>query len=361
MDSSYRKKLERQGYRFVGEHTGVKVCEWTKKSLRGEGTCYKEKFYGIAAHRCVQMSPAVNFCDHDCIFCWRERNNSGFGAVDDPLLMADRSIDAQRSLLTGFGGNEKTTKDTKSKAKLLEAQEPQHFAISLNGEVTYYPRLSEFITDLKKKGLSSFVVSNGQLPDVLARMEPPTQLYLSLDAPNKKMYAEIDRPMRKDGWERVLASLDVLRDLRAREKTRTVIRVTLIKGLNDSHTKEWAELLERANPHFVEIKSYMFIGASRQRLTLDHMPFHEEVKSFADKISRHCGYVTVDESRPSRVVLLMRHGEENAPWRYLTFPKKYARGKSAPLPKLSSAKLKKETPCEPELTVEQAERLVKIR
>ncbi len=53
--------LERQQYRFVGKHSAVKICHWTKQSLTGIDTCYKETFYGINAHRCVQMSPSVGF------------------------------------------------------------------------------------------------------------------------------------------------------------------------------------------------------------------------------------------------------------------------------------------------------------
>ena len=52
MDPQRQEVLERQGYRIVGEHSGVKVCYWTKSKLtRGIG-CYKETFYGIESHRC---------------------------------------------------------------------------------------------------------------------------------------------------------------------------------------------------------------------------------------------------------------------------------------------------------------------
>lgn len=314
MDPKYRAKLAKQGNLFIGEHTSVQICGWTKKALRGEGACYKGKFYGIKSHRCVQMSPAVNFCDHDCVFCWRERNNSGFGSIDDPMTMADKSIDAFKKLLTGFGGNPKVRKELFEQSK-----HPLHFAISLNGEPTYYPRLNEFLKDLHEKNISTFVVSNGQLPDILAKLEPPTQLYLSLDASNKPSYIEIDRPMRKDGWERLMKSLDVLRELREQEKTRTVIRITVIKGLNDQNPEEWAELIKKANPHFVEVKGYMFVGASRQRLSMANMPYHEEITAFAQEIAKLCGRTIASDHAPSRVCLLMEEGQERAPWRYIKF------------------------------------------
>jgi len=42
MDKGYRRLLEKQSYEFCGEHSAVKICEWTKKSLRGDGVCYKK-------------------------------------------------------------------------------------------------------------------------------------------------------------------------------------------------------------------------------------------------------------------------------------------------------------------------------
>ncbi|HHY00083.1 MAG TPA: 4-demethylwyosine synthase TYW1, partial [Methanothermobacter sp.] len=68
------ESLTKKGYRFVGsnQHSAVKVCHWTKKSLLDEGVCYKEKFYGIKSHRCLQMSPSIPFCHHKCLFCWRD-------------------------------------------------------------------------------------------------------------------------------------------------------------------------------------------------------------------------------------------------------------------------------------------------
>ncbi|MDP2974324.1 MAG: 4-demethylwyosine synthase TYW1, partial [Candidatus Diapherotrites archaeon] len=56
----------------------------------------------------------------------------------------------------------------------------------------------------------------------------------------------------------------------------------------------------------LEIKSYMFVGYSRQRLQIENMPLHSEVKQFAEKINNYLNYYLVDESRESRVVLLSR-------------------------------------------------------
>lgn len=365
MNPKYRAELAHMGNAFVGEHTAVQVCGWTKKALRGEGACYKGKFYGIKSHRCVQMSPAVNFCDHDCVFCWRSRNNSGFGKIDDPMTMTDLCIDAQRKMLSGFGGHDKVPRE-----KWEQGNDPLHFAISLNGEPTYYPRMSEFIKDLEDKNMSSFLVTNGQLPEVLEKIHPPTQLYISVDASNKESYIEIDRPMRKDGWERLMKSLDILKKLRDEGKTRTVIRITLIKDLNDKNPEEWAELIKRANPMFIEIKGYMHVGASRERLKVENMPFHEEIVEFSKEVAKHCGRTIASDFAPSRVTLLMEEGCERAPWRFIQFAKVddvYKKEwEKDTLPELDAEGNFVDVPCDgchsdEELTVGKAEKLINIK
>ena len=72
MDPLLKAKLQKQRYHIVGEHGGVKVCHWTKESLLRDRQCYKGKFYGVASHNCMQMSPVVDQCNLACSYCWRE-------------------------------------------------------------------------------------------------------------------------------------------------------------------------------------------------------------------------------------------------------------------------------------------------
>lgn len=301
MQPAYKKLLEKQGYRLIGQHSAVKICEWTKKSLRNEGVCYKQKFYGIQSHRCCQMTPALNFCNFGCVFCWRERNNSLFREIDTPENIINKALSAQRSLLSGFGG-------LKEDEKYKEAQKPAHFAISLSGEPTYYPRLNELIKALHKREISTFLVSNGSQPDVLKSIEKPTQIYISLDSPNKQVFLDVNRPDREESWTDLMKTLDIIKAMRG--KARTAIRITMVKGYNDVHPEQYAALLEKSQPLFVEVKGYMFVGASRQRLSIANMPRHEEVRAFAESVCSHCTYRFIDEQPRSRVVLLMQ--EDNA-------------------------------------------------
>lgn len=304
MESAYKKLLEKQGYKFIGEHSASKICTWTRKSLRNEGFCYKQKFYGIRSHMCAQISVSVNFCQNDCIYCWRERHNSPFEQIDEPKQIIENAIIAQRALISGYGGYAKV-----NKKKLKEAQNPAHFAISLTGETLAYPKINELITDLKKRNYTSFIVTNGQMPEVLEKLEMPTQLYISLSAPNEELFKEINRPSLKDGWKKLMKSMKILKKLK--DKTRTTIRLTMIKNLNMIHPEEYAKIIEMANPTFLEVKAYMFIGASKERLSLENMPYHEEIVAFANELSKHCPYKIIDEQKASRVVLMMKEDRKD--------------------------------------------------
>ena len=295
------EKLESSGYRFVGSHNhaAAKICHWTKQSILDRGVCYKEKFYGIESHRCLQMAPAVPNCQQKCEFCWRDLSYTQTqwdGEYDDPKTIIDEAIEAQNNLLCGFFGNDKANKE-----KLEESKTPTNAAISLAGEPMLYPEIDELIAEFNRRNFTTFVVSNGQCVDKLKNLEnEPSQLYLSLDAPTKKIYNEVCQPQISEGWDNLNQSLDTL----ASFNSRTCIRTTCVKGRNMINPEKYGELIKKSNPDFVEIKAYMCVGSSRYRLTPDNMPTFDEVKSFAQKIGENCGKKIVNESEVSRVVLL---------------------------------------------------------
>lgn len=295
------EKLESSGYRFVGSHNhaAAKICHWTKQSILDKGVCYKEKFYGIESHRCLQMAPAVPNCQQKCEFCWRDLSYTQTqweGEYDDPKTIIDEAVKAQNNLLCGFFGNDKANKE-----KLEESKTPTNAAISLAGEPMLYPEIDELIAEFNRRNFTTFVVSNGQCVDKLKNLEnEPYQLYLSLDAPTKKIYNNVCQPQISEGWGNLNQSLDTL----ASFNSRTCIRTTCVKGRNMTNPEKYAELIKKASPDFVEIKAYMCVGSSRHRLTPDNMPTFDEVKSFAQKIGENCGKKIVNESEVSRVVLL---------------------------------------------------------
>ncbi len=295
---SLRRDLVHQHYKVVGNHSAVKLCTWTKKSLRDEGVCYKERFYGVKSHGCLQMTPNMT-CGQRCRFCWRviERTNIKPGEWDEPKDIIRESIQAQRLLLSGFKGFEGT-----NQAKFREAQNPTNVAISLLGEPLLYPKISPFIEEFHRMGIVTFLVTNSQHPEILEKITEPRQLYISVDAPDPDTYLRLDRPQSRDYWARLEKSLEVMNSMSCRR----VLRLTMVKGWNMHNPEKYARLIEKASPDFVELKAFMHVGEAMKRLPREAMPRHHEVREFAEQVSRESGYPLKDEQEASRVVLLSK-------------------------------------------------------
>ena len=295
------KTLENQHYKVVGTHSAVKICGWTKKMIKGEGGCYKLKFYGIKSNQCLQMTTSMS-CANRCIFCWRDYKapvaKEWEWNTDEPELILKQSKEAQKKLLSGFGGCEYA-----QEKELQESKTIKHCALSLSGEPIIYPKLNEFIDLLHKDNISTFLVTNAQHPEQIKNLKPITQLYISLDGPTKEILKEIDNPLFKDYWERLNQSLEYF----SQKKQRTCIRLTLIKEMNMSHLKEYSELIKKGNPDFIELKGYMFVGSSRQRLSMKNMPYHEDTVNFTNAMLKYLpDYDIVSEHISSRVILLAK-------------------------------------------------------
>ncbi len=306
MPGEIARLFQKQHYALVGHHSSVKLCHWLKESIKHDRFCYKQKFYGIHSHRCLQMTPVTAWCTHNCIFCWRPME--GFLGTelpepwDDPAFIVEESIKAQRKLIVGYKGMPRI-----NMKKFEEAWNPRHAAISLSGEPMLYPYMGDLVEEFHKRGFTTFIVTNGTVPERLEEMKRedrlPTQLYVSLTAPDIETYRRVNIPMIPDGWEKIKTFLELMNGL----PTRTVVRLTLVKGENMHNAEGYAELIKKANPMFVEAKAYMFVGFSRNRLTINNMPNHEEIRAFAEELLRYLpGYHLEDEYEPSRVVLIMR-------------------------------------------------------
>ena len=293
----------------VADHSTVELCHWTKKSFRNEGTCYKHKFYGISTHRCMEFSPAGMHCENRCVYCWRPMEFYDSLAMEpervaEPEEIIQKLMAERRKLIMGHYGD-----PNQDKQKLDESLLPSHYAISLSGEPTMYPKLPELIKYLKslEETKSIFLVTNGQEPDMIQRLADedalPTQLYLSTNAADHESFLKINRPRYDDSWKRWNNTLDLLSTL----DTRTVLRITLIKNWNDSYKMipVFTEMFDKSNPHFIEIKSYMHIGRSTNRLEHENMLDMDQVRSFAANVSKLSDrFSLMDESEISRIVIL---------------------------------------------------------
>ncbi|MCP3686453.1 MAG: 4-demethylwyosine synthase TYW1 [bacterium] len=293
--------LEKQGYRMVGNHSSIKVCLWTKKVLRGQDACYKNQFYGIHTWRCVQMSPSM-VCSQRCVWCWRDIDFTlpkWSGPIDDPKEIIDGCIKEHVKYIRGFGGNKNV-----DKVRYFQAMAPKHFAISLISEPTFYPKLPELIDELHKRNMTSFLVTNANNPDMLEKLlkHPPTQLYITLPAPDEATYKKACKPVLKDGWQRIMDSIDLLKKF----KCRKAVRMTLVKDVNMIKPEKYAEILNNAAADFFELKAYMYVGHSKKRLQMSNMPLHPEIIDFSKKLAKHTSLKLIDQKEESRVALMMK-------------------------------------------------------
>ena len=303
-----KKRYRKQGYRFIGKYSLIKPCHWLKTSLltRGKKYCYKQKFYGIPSHRCLQLSPTIA-CTQQCLYCWRVQaidlglswNTFNLPDYDDPQKIVLNGILAQREILSGYKGNPKV-----DKKMLEEAFRPVHAAISLVGEPTLYPKIGELIEEFFKHDFKSiFLVTNGTQPKVLETLShEPSQLYVSLSAPDEETYKKLCRPKIKDGWQKIMKSLEILKSF----SCPTVIRITLVKGWNLKSPNKYAKIITKADPTYVEPKAFMSLGGSLFRLPRDAMPTFKDIMDFSKELQISSGYKIIDSVDVSRIALLSK-------------------------------------------------------
>jgi len=335
-------------YRIVGKnkHSAIKPCHWFEQRLmtgRENRNCYKEVF-GIQSHRCLQNTPSLPFCNHQCVFCWRDVEIGAIGSEfqvepDAPSDLIDEMLRQQRDIVKNhlplrryidnyeimvdllyFMLQNKGTYDINSlynqlhisKTKIErafnllknreflkpvddslqfykigediafsirtrdeveelvnrvlthpddimkahnEAMNPNHAAISLDGEPMLYPEMNGLVREFRNRDMTTFIVTNGTLPKKIEVLNSlPSQLYITLPASNQQLYKKICRPMVKNGWDRIMDSLSLINSL----SCRTLVRLTAIKDLNinDEIIKDYVKIIEKANPNFFEIKGF---------------------------------------------------------------------------------------------------------
>lgn len=275
-----RVSLEKQGYKIIGSHSGVKICRWTKSQLRGRGGCYKHSFYGIESHRCMEATPSLA-CANKCVFCWRHHTNpvgkSWQWKMDDPLEIVNSAIDLHTNMIKQMKGVPGVTLE-----RLMEGLSPRHCALSLVGEPIMYPEINTLVDELHRRQISTFLVTNAQFPEKIEMLRPVTQLYVSVDAATKDSLKAIDRPLFGDFWERFIDSLKALRE----KQQRTVYRLTLVKGWNTEDIDAYSKLFSVGKPDFVEIKGVTYCGTSAtSKLTMENVPWHSDVKAFSEALA----------------------------------------------------------------------------
>ncbi|XWS21064.1 hypothetical protein CRYUN_Cryun30bG0023200 [Craigia yunnanensis] len=257
-----RANLEKQGYKIIGSHSGVKICRWTKSQLRGGGGCYKHSFYGIESHRCMEATPSLA-CANKCVFCWRHHTNpvakSWQWKMDDPLEIVNTAIDLHTKMINQMKGVPVSATDNLFDSphvlqeRLLEGLFPRHCALSLVGEPIMYPEINMLVDELHRRRISTFLVTNAQFPEKIKMLKPITQ--------------------------------DSLKALKEKHQ-QTVYHLTLVKGWNTEDLDAYSKLFSIGKPGFVEIKRVTYCGSSAtSNLTMENVPWHSDVKAFSEALA----------------------------------------------------------------------------
>ncbi|MFW9785269.1 MAG: hypothetical protein ACFFFB_23520, partial [Candidatus Heimdallarchaeota archaeon] len=95
-------------YRIIGKnkHSSIKPCHWLEQRLmtgRDNRNCYKGVF-GVKSHRCLQNTPSLPFCNHQCVFCWRDIETGALGSEfsvdpDEPKDLVDEMFRHHRDII----------------------------------------------------------------------------------------------------------------------------------------------------------------------------------------------------------------------------------------------------------------------
>ncbi len=388
-------------YRIIGKfkHSSIKPCHWLEQRLmtgRENRNCYKEVF-GIQSHKCLQNTPSLPFCNHQCVFCWRDIETGSLGQdfsveADEPKLLVDEMLRHHRDIIKNhlplrryldnyeimidilyfllqnpkkshtvnfISRKLHVSKNKIDRAMVLlknqefikffdnvshgfdleddikccissredlemlvkreltrpddimnahaEALHPNHAAISLDGEPLLYPKISEFIQEFKKRNMTTFIVTNGTLPERIQNLDPlPSQLYITLPAPNEQIYKKICRPMLKNGWQKIMDSLKLINSLSGR----TLVRLTAVKdlNLNEQFLENYYKIIENANPNFFEIKGFTLQAKAllikeRMKSTKpiqSYFPDYDYLEELALKFEKISGFPLIYKNEKSR-------------------------------------------------------------
>ncbi len=76
--------------------------------------------------------------------------------------------------------------------------------------------------------------------------------------------------------------------------------------MGEDHIREFAALDNRADPDFIEAKGYVYVGHSREHLSIDNMPSHDDILAFSEGLAPQVDRRVLSDSRPSRVALIGR-------------------------------------------------------
>jgi len=199
-----------------------------------------------------------------------------------------------------------------------EALNPNHAAISLDGEPLLFPRISDLVKEFRTRDMTTFIVTNGTLPEVVSQIEHyPSQFYFTLAASNEQLYKKACRPMVRNGWSKIMDTMDLIESL----PCRTLVRLTAVKdfNINEQFIKDYIKIVKKANPNFFEIKGFTLQAKAlliQDRLksdkpVQDYFPSYEYLEEIALKFEEIGNFPLIYRNKPSRDFLFAVNWEKD--------------------------------------------------
>ena len=68
--------------------------------------------------------------------------------------------------------------------------------------------------------------------------------------------------------------------------------------------RDYARLDNLADPDFIEAKGYVYVGKSRNNLSIENMPSHDDVMGFSHRLAPLVGREVLSDRPESRVALI---------------------------------------------------------
>src|SRR5271157_110381 len=145
----FRQAYERSQYRIVGKnkHSALKPCHWLIEKLfsgrenlplsdPANRNCYKG-YFGIKSEKCIQCTPALPFCTHNCVFCWRDMEEGSLGSkftlpADEPKHLVQEFIKNQLNMLDHHLGKEKFLQNYSVMAGIITAMQENGNEINIH-------------------------------------------------------------------------------------------------------------------------------------------------------------------------------------------------------------------------------------
>ena len=203
----------------------------------------------------------------------------------------------QKKALAGYNA---VLDNTVTEEKWKEALAPKHVAISLSGEPTLYSRLPELADLFNANGYTTFVVRT-------ARTRTCSQNAGRSSSTSRSMHLTetYERPACR--WAtRTGTGAGYRRALPNYQQNARRCGSRLSPGTTTQSRRATPGSSRTQGHTFVEVKGYMYLGYSRNRLQRNNMPEHAQVRKFAERITASCDYKIRDENPLSRVICLER-------------------------------------------------------